>query len=110
MTEEQSEALVEELATVVHGALSKANIMAYLDMPLETAGDVTRAILPILTRELAKAKADAEMLAGALKTMIGCTMGGPVAGGDGNTVAIYPPTGMALRKAMDALASFWEKN
>lgn len=56
------DALVEELATVVHGALSKANIMAYLDMPLETAGDVARTILPIIETQLAAAKADAERL------------------------------------------------
>ena len=39
----------------------------------------------------------------ALEEMVGSTMGGKVAGGDGNTYAIYPPTVNALAKARAAL-------
>lgn len=45
-----SDDLVEEVERVIHKVLSRANVMAYLDMPHETPNDVARAILPIIQR------------------------------------------------------------
>ena len=39
--------LVEKCAREAHGVLSRANVIAYLDMPIDTAADLARAALAI---------------------------------------------------------------
>lgn len=68
------------------------------NLEMASAGYVDRA-----TRAL---KAQAEALAEALEDMIGNTLGAKVGASDGNTYAVYPPTGQALRKAQDALSAY----
>lgn len=51
--------IVEAVARGVHEALSRANVMAYLDMPSDTADVVARAILPIAAEYFAGVAYDA---------------------------------------------------
>ena len=58
------DALVEQIAPLVHDVLSNANVMAYLDMPHETPNDVASALLPLIhAREIAVARAMQEACA-----------------------------------------------
>ena len=46
--------LIEACARAVHGALSRANITAYLDMPDDTAEIVARAVIPLVLERAAE--------------------------------------------------------
>ena len=47
-----SDELIEAMARCIHAELSRANVMAYLDMPDTTPETLARAILPVIRAHL----------------------------------------------------------
>ena len=47
-----SDELIEAMARCIHAALSRANVMAYLDMPDTTPETLARSLLPIIRAHL----------------------------------------------------------
>lgn len=58
MTQPERDDLVERVGKRVHEMLSRANINAYLDMPVETADVIARAVIPIVGEACAKVADD----------------------------------------------------
>ena len=50
--EPRSDELIEAMARCIHAELSRANVMAYLDMPDTTPETLARALLPIIRAHL----------------------------------------------------------
>jgi hypothetical protein len=50
--EPRSDELIEAMARCIHAELSRANVMAYLDMPDTTPETLARAILPVIRAHL----------------------------------------------------------
>ena len=47
-----SDELIEAMARCIHAELSRANVMAYLDMPDTTPETLARALLPVIRAHL----------------------------------------------------------
>jgi hypothetical protein len=58
--------------------------------------------------EVSALRAKADALAEALANILGGCVGAPVGAGDGNTRAVYPPSGQAIRQGCYALAAYRE--
>ncbi len=65
-----SDELIEAMARCIHAELSRANVMAYLDMPDTTPETLARSLLPIIRAHL---EPTSEMLAIGNEAVDTCT-------------------------------------
>lgn len=61
-----SDELIEAMARCIHAELSRANVMAYLDMPDTTPETLARALLPVIRAHL---EPTSEMVEAGIKSL-----------------------------------------